>query len=286
MHLNLPFFDNFWHDALKNKKGNAMPKLACNEVEIYYEVEGQGPPLLMISGLTADLQFWDPIRPQLSEHYTLVLIDNRGVGQSAVPSTPYTIDNMAEDTICLLDHLSISKTHLIGHSMGGAIAQTIGFKYAPRIDKLIIAQSQSKLQPIAELGLQFILEMHAHHIGPFLLAQGIMPWLFSNNYLSIPLNISTFIENAVNNPHPQSYTGHLQQFNALKAFDSSSWLHLIPIPTLVIHGEEDLLCTQKEALNMIHSIPNSKLTTIPSTGHLAPFEQPQAFCQAIFDFLR
>ena len=97
-----------------------MPKFTCNEIEIYYEIHGEGYPLVLIAGLGCDMSIWDPILDLLKRHFKIIIFDNRGVGRSSSPSQPYTISDMALDTWNLIAKLELHKPHVLGHSMGGA----------------------------------------------------------------------------------------------------------------------------------------------------------------------
>ncbi|OJV09288.1 MAG: hypothetical protein BGO14_02855 [Chlamydiales bacterium 38-26] len=96
-----------------------MPKFTCNEIEIYYEIHGEGYPLVLIAGLGCDMSIWDPILDLLKRHFKIIIFDNRGVGRSSSPSQPYTISDMALDTWNLIAKLELHKPHVLGHSMGG-----------------------------------------------------------------------------------------------------------------------------------------------------------------------
>src|SRR4029434_8975986 len=99
-----------------------MPKVRANGIELFYEESGTGEPLLLIAGFACDHTNWRKLVPLLASSYRLITFDNRGVGQSTSPATPYTIDQMAEDTIGLLDAIELNSVHIAGHSMGGQIA--------------------------------------------------------------------------------------------------------------------------------------------------------------------
>lgn len=116
-----------------------MPIVAANGIKLNYKVEGQGYPLVMIMGLGANRSGWSPQISFFKKHYTVVTFDNRGVGKSDKPEGPYSIRMMADDTVKLMDHLEIKKTHIMGASMGGMIAQELAINYPERVSKLVLA---------------------------------------------------------------------------------------------------------------------------------------------------
>jgi pimeloyl-ACP methyl ester carboxylesterase len=115
-----------------------MPFCDDGERRIYYEVSGSGSPLLFISGLSGGSWSWYQQRPFFEAFYTVIVFDNRGAGKSWMPPGPYTMDQMAEDALALLDHLEINKTHVAGISMGGMIAQQLAATHPDRVSALVL----------------------------------------------------------------------------------------------------------------------------------------------------
>ncbi|HRO24857.1 MAG TPA: alpha/beta fold hydrolase, partial [Promineifilum sp.] len=99
-----------------------MPYAQTNNINLYYELHGRGEPLVLIPGLGYDGWMWHRMIPGLAEHYQVISIDNRGVGQSDKPPGPYTAQMLAADVVGLLDALGLPKAHVMGHSMGGFVA--------------------------------------------------------------------------------------------------------------------------------------------------------------------
>ena len=118
-----------------------MPIAKVNGININYMVAGQGEPLVMIAGFSADQSLWKSQLPAFKKQFQMVIFDNRGVGKSDKPQGPYSPKMMSEDTIKLMDYLNIKKAHILGHSMGGLIAQEIAINYPERVMKLILAST-------------------------------------------------------------------------------------------------------------------------------------------------
>src|SRR5437762_12906172 len=106
-----------------------MPHARINDIDLYYEIHGQGDWVLLIPGLGSDAATWQPLVSDLKTKYRFVLMENRGSGRSSKPEGPYTTSQMADEAAALMDHLSIERTHVIGKSMGGMIAQILGGRY-------------------------------------------------------------------------------------------------------------------------------------------------------------
>jgi pimeloyl-ACP methyl ester carboxylesterase len=119
--------------------------LKVNDVRLYHEVRGSGPPLVLITGLGASLWLWEEQLPALAEHFTTIAFDNRGVGRSEAPEGPYTIVQMADDVAGLLDALGIERAHVLGFSMGGFVAQEFALRHPHR---LVLAATGDLLVPV------------------------------------------------------------------------------------------------------------------------------------------
>jgi len=120
-----------------------MPRAKIGEIQINYEEYGEGHPLIMILGLGQDLTTWGLQIKELSNHFRLILFDNRDSGKSSRCSEAYTTETMAKDTLGLMDYLGIDKAHLLGTSMGGMIAQHVAMMAPERIGRLILASTTS-----------------------------------------------------------------------------------------------------------------------------------------------
>ncbi|MEM3703331.1 MAG: alpha/beta hydrolase, partial [Candidatus Bathyarchaeia archaeon] len=119
-----------------------MPKIKVNDVNLYYEIRGQGFPFVMITGLGGNIDYWDiRLLDELSKRFKLVLFDNRGSGRSDVSDRQYTIKLLAEDTVGLMNALGIPKAHIFGLSMGGMIAQELALNFPEKVEKLILCST-------------------------------------------------------------------------------------------------------------------------------------------------
>ncbi|MDD2866821.1 MAG: alpha/beta hydrolase, partial [Candidatus Omnitrophica bacterium] len=115
-----------------------MPSVKLDDIPLYYEVYGKGSPLLLIGGLGSDSASWLGVAKGFSPYFQAIVFDNRGSGRSGLGHQECTIGRMAQDAAGLLDLLKIERAHIIGHSMGGYMAQEIAINYPGRIDKLVL----------------------------------------------------------------------------------------------------------------------------------------------------
>ena len=108
-------------------------------VRIAYESLGEGPPLLLMQGIGYARWSWDPVVPALAERFRVLNFDNRGIGESDVPSPPYSARQLAEDGMAVLDDAGVERAHVVGASLGGMAAQELAAGFADRVDRLVLA---------------------------------------------------------------------------------------------------------------------------------------------------
>ena len=116
-----------------------MPRVLASDIEIHYEEYGAGEPLLLIAGLGANVCDWAPQIPTLTQHYRVIAFDNRGAGRSDKPDGTYTISQLASDTAGLMNALGIDSAHVLGHSMGGFVAQELALSHPQRLRSLVLS---------------------------------------------------------------------------------------------------------------------------------------------------
>src|SRR5262249_448781 len=127
------------------KEREVMPTLPSGD--IYFETHGAGTPVMLVPGLGRVGSYWNPNIPAFAQKYQVVLHDHRGTGQSSRSRIHYTVDQMTDDLMAVMNHLEIEKAHLVGHSTGGAIGQTLAAKHPERLISLVIYASWTKADP-------------------------------------------------------------------------------------------------------------------------------------------
>ncbi|HEV2685946.1 MAG TPA: alpha/beta fold hydrolase, partial [Actinomycetota bacterium] len=206
-----------------------MPSVDSGGAEIYYETAGEGDPLVMIMGLGADSRGWAMQTNVFAERYQLVLIDNRGVGKSSVPPGPYTIKQMAADTLAVMDDVGIERPHVLGVSLGGAIAQELALAAPERVRSLALGSTwagptdwRSRIRA-TQLGI-------LHSEGVEALVRFRMLFIFSPVLFQTAPALMTVIEKTM---AETALDGYLQQVDAAETHDARARLGEITAPTLV-----------------------------------------------------
>ncbi|MFA5146953.1 MAG: alpha/beta fold hydrolase [Candidatus Omnitrophota bacterium] len=263
-----------------------MPKTKIGGISLYYEVRGKGRPVLLIAGLGSDISSWAGVIDGLSAHFKVIAFDNRGTGRSEIPDRKYTVRRMADDAVRLLDHLKIKKTHIIGHSMGGYIAQELAICYPGRVDKLILESTSSVS---SKRNNALFLDFYKDLKGGKSLEAWIRRWarwLFSKRCLARKAFIKAFVKNGSNYPYPQQAKGFKGQIDAIASFDTRKRLCRIKAGTLIIEGEEDALILPREAEALAKNIPGSVFRSVKGAAHCIHIENPGLFVKAAMRFLQ
>ena len=267
-------------------------------VDLYYEEHGTGDPLLLIMGLAADSQAWMFQIPDFAKQYRVIAFDNRGVGRSSKPAGPYTIHEMADDTLGLLDALKIDKAHVVGVSMGGMIAQELVLRNPERVRALVLACTYPEPDADIERTRTFTVEQFGGSVdasggihvdlkalNPMMFLQQLLPNVFNQSFIEKELpKLMQIFSGALQ--YGFSMEAILGQVGAVMTHKATDRLHAIKSPTLVITGDADRLVPPASSDILAREIPNARLVKIPGGSHGFNFETPQLFNDAVLDFLK
>ncbi len=256
-------------------------------MRLYFEdTETDGSALVLIAGLATDALSWTFQVGPFSEAHRLITIDNRGVGRSPVPEGPYSIEEMAGDVLDLLDHLGLSRVSLLGHSMGGAIAQQIALQRPGLVDRLVLACTFSKAKGRTLPVLESWVDVLRLGGGPREIAHTILPWLYSKEFFSDPANFEAAATALEAHPYPLNPLGVAAQVEAIKNFDCSDLLSKLECETLILAAEQDLLIPPESTRYLASTIPKVSHKVLPGTGHACMLESPESFNTSVLEFLR
>jgi len=263
-----------------------MPKVKVNDIKIYYEVHGEGFPLVMIMGLSGNIDWWDPrLIQELSKKFKIVMFDNRGAGRTDVSDRKYSIKLFADDTTGLMDALGISRAHVFGVSMGGMIAQELVLNYPKKVEKLVLCSTNCG-DTKSVLASQEILEMlkaDKSTFSPEEIARATISLLFTEDFIKknpdlVELSIQQILRAPISN---EAFT---RQFNATMEFDTYERLSQIKVPTLVLHGKRDVLIPSENGSILAKAIPNAKLVYFEISAH-GLIEEMDKVISVVLDFL-
>lgn len=267
-----------------------MPKVKVGDINMYYEVHGNGEPLVMIPGMSASVEWFFWHIPIFSRDYRVVAFDPRGAGRSDAPNIPYTMEMMVDDLAGLLDTIGINSAHISGSSMGGCIAQQFALCYPERVTSLILACTgcggpHSVLSGDAEY-VSFATDVERQEkLTPEERYRELMPFVVSQEFIDKnPGLIQELIAKMIECPAPpQGLAGQIQ---AVMAHDTYERLPEIQAPTLVIHGDADRVVPVENARILASRIPNAELVILEKMGHLFSSEAFDESNRIMLDFLK
>ncbi len=265
-----------------------MPTAKVGDINMYYEIHGEGEPLVLIMGLGGDTTRWFRILPVLAKEYRVIAFDNRGAGRTDKPDITYTMEMMSDDIAGLLDVIGIDAAHTFGISLGGMIAQNYALRHPGRIISVILgctrcggphsisddSEASSALNP--ELIDLLSPEERARAMLPFLWSQEFI----DNNPELVEEQIAMSKENLID---PAGYTHQLEAANSHNTYDR---LPEIKPPTLVIAGDADRLIPVENSRIIASRIPGAELVILEKMGHGFYTEALDETSRIIMDFMK
>jgi pimeloyl-ACP methyl ester carboxylesterase len=255
-----------------------------SDVRCYYELVGQGDPLLLIPGLGGNCRVWDPVAPLLADDFTMILADNRGMGRSVPRRKARSLADYAADIAELFDRLQLNRAHVLGISLGGLIAQRFAIDHPSLVDKLVLVSCTDRFSPY----LKRIVSLLGHSLRRLSRSAFVQTMeLLGTAPLYLDANveeIDRLAQERVKAGVPARAMG--DQLRCLLRSEIPEEHYKIGAPTLVIAGEHDALIPNCYARQMAGKIPGSSFEIIPGAGHNPMAEVPQTVVPLITRFLR
>jgi 3-oxoadipate enol-lactonase len=270
-----------------------MPTTRSGDADIHYELHGDGPgqPALMLMGLGTDLDGWERVTPALGKRRRLLLLDNRGVGRSSKPRGPYTTALLADDAAAVMEAAGIGRAHVVGISLGGAIAQELALRHPERVRSLALlatfAGLDARMRATADEGTQKIAaragaaknmmaSMQAMAdanvpVDPKMIYQFLMPLVLSKEFMERErAELRAIFERSMS--RGISMHGFAAQLGAAWSHDTVARLGEIKVPTLVATGTADRLVPPTQSRVLHDKIPGARYAEIPGGVHGLPLE--------------
>ena len=251
-------------------------------VKIAWERRGEGFPLVLVHGLGYARWAWEPVADALAERYEIILLDNRGIGESDAPSGAYSASEMAGDVLGVLDDAGLDKAHIVATSLGGMVAQELALEAPERVEKLVLVCTTPGGRNAAPMpGTTVRLMARA----PTLAREVAMRKFVENALAPDPSNgiVERILAHRLETDQPLS--AWLSQAAAGMTFDAWDRIPSLKIPTLVVHGTADVVVDPRNAELLAARIPGAKLELFPGCGHLLFWEEPKRFVEVVEGFL-
>ncbi len=262
-----------------------LNKVKVGDIEIAYKMFGSGDPILLINGYASTLDSWEPSTlKRLASNYTVIVFDNRGIGNTTSGNVTPSVRQFAEDTSGLIKALKIERTNILGHSMGGFIAQELALNHPDQVLKVILYATACRLD-LSMSGDPEIMREISNQSGTASERIGrLVPYLFPEqwrehnpSYLQSISKSSEIISNETLNQHleaVQNWKGTCNQLGSITQ------------PTLVIGGTDDNFIHASNLLLLTKNIPGSWLAQFNSAGHGLMYQYPNSFSSVLLSFLQ
>ena len=261
-----------------------MPAVSIGDAELYYEDTGRGEPLLLVPGLSGLGSFWANQVADFSRDFRVVVHDHRGTGRSTHSRIHYSVEQMADDVLRLMDALGIDAAHLVGHSTGGAVGQVIALDHPGRLRSLVLSATWAGPDPY----FQRLFESRkgvllSQGIGAYLQASALFmsppAWISVNDALLTEQHRVALAEAA-----PVEVTA--SRIDAILRHDRRARLGEIRLPTLVVVAQDDVITPRLYSDEVASRVPGAKQLVLDTGGHAAPTICPGAYNAAVGSFLR
>jgi pimeloyl-ACP methyl ester carboxylesterase len=261
-----------------------MPRVRVGALDLAYETEGQGDPVLVLSGLGGEHHSWDFVRPELARRHRLVLLDNRDAGASDEASGAYGIADMAADALGVMDHLGIERFHLLGASMGGAVAQQVALQAPYRVGAMVLVGTWGRTDGFLRTILGGWRRLAAQ-VAPEELLAAMLPWAFTPRFFAAPpAELVAWQAAAQARGLLRSVAAFQRQVDACLAHDTLDLLPLLRTPTLVLVGEDDILTPPRYGRALAAALASAEVVLVPASGHACFLETPQAVAERALRF--
>ena len=267
-----------------------MPTVKVKDAEIYYEAYGQGKPFIFFSETACDGEIWKLFQvPEFAKDHTVIIHDYRGTGRSSKPSIDYTTRMFADDAIAVLDELKVKDAIVLGHSMGGRVAQMVALEYPERVKKLILASSGASFPGPAGLPLVMCKEMiewgYEKYIREHTIQVGFTPEFVKQQ----PRRLEEFFSARLADLCPVEF--YLRHVLARQSHDTSARLKDIKVPTLVMVGEREgdptvVMSHRMSSDILAKGIPRAKFALLANQKHNYFASAPEQAHREIREFLR
>ena len=241
--------------------------------------QGRGDPILWLQGLNAPAAAWAVQLAHFSQTFRNIAPDLRGIGQSDAPPGPYSARGLAQDGVAVLDAAGVDRAHVVGLSLGGAVAQELALAHPGRVRSLAILASFAAQPPRSRALLEAWRALYPVAIADLRLRKAwelqAYAWLFTDRFWRSEANVRAALRFAVAQP-PQPAQGFVGQVDAALSHDARERLAGVKAPTLVIHGALDQLSAKENGEELARLIPGAELLILPDVGHAVNLEGQRA----------
>ena len=264
-----------------------MPLTPANGIDIYYEVQGEGEPLVMIPYLAADQACYAFQVADYQKHFTCYTVDLRGAGQSSKPDGRYTTELLADDVAAFMPAAGLERAHIWGLSLGAATGMWLAAKHPDRVASLSLHSAWTATDPFLTAVVE-TWRIMAEALGSVtdMAIKGIFPWCFTPElYAERPEYIDSLAEFVRGRPMPP-VDAFLRQSQAVLTHDARDVLSSIQAPTQITFGRHDMVTSTRFARPLTDAIQRSEVAVFEDCAHAPIYQNVEEFNQRTLEFLR
>ena len=264
-----------------------MAYITTNGISVYYEVHGEGPPLLLIMGITAPGAVWEKHINYWKGFFKCIVVDNRGVGNSDKPPGPYSTEQMADDHNGLLEALQVSKVKVVGVSMGSTIAMQLCLRHPDKVSAMVLMCPWARCDRMAKSIFQHMIAIKST-LSSAEFVRYVQLLIFHKSSWDDPELYKEMIDGrraALEDENPQPFHALEAQAIACMDHDVLSQLPNIVQPCLIIGGKQDIFTPEWMAQEVAADIPESDLHLYDQSGHAFHWENLDDFNGRVKDWL-
>ena len=264
-----------------------MPVVQANGIDVNYEVQGEGEPMVLIPYLAADQACYAFQVAEYAKHFTCYSVDLRGAGLSGKPEGEYTTELLADDVAAFMRAVGVGRAHVFGLSLGASVGQWLAAKYPEQVKSLSLHSTWDKTDPFLQVVVELWREV-AQGLDSVtdMIIQAIFPWCFTPElYAARPEYIDALAEFVRGRPMPP-VDAFMRQSGAVLAHDATGILGSIQAPTLISYGRHDMVTSTRFAAPLTQGIADTELIVFDDCAHAAIYENVEGFNQQTLAFLQ
>jgi pimeloyl-ACP methyl ester carboxylesterase len=262
-----------------------MPVAQCGDVAVHYEESGAGVPIVWVPGTGLLGTTWRQQTAHFESRHRCITLDLRGSGQTVGGGASFTVAEMAEDVAGLLDVLGISSAHLVGLSLGSAVVQELALHRSDLVRSATLVGTWSSSAREHHIRRHFESRLYALERGPLEVFAQFAFWMSAHSIVDEEPELQRAVEESLAQDTSRVLEGTAGHFRADLGHETRDRLGGIGCPTLVLHGEEDLITLPRYNRTVVASVPGAVLRSIPRAGHLVWLERPDEVNAVIEEFL-
>ena len=266
----------------RHNAGGGLTTISVNGIELYYQESGAGYPLLLLHGLGSCGDDWWLQTPTFASQFRVMLPNMRGHILSTPLRAPTTIAALASDIAGLLEALNIPQAHVLGLSLGGAVAQMLAIDFPEKVKRLILVNTFAHLRPTS---LREVYILGRRVVAMRFLPPGITAQVVARDLFPKPEQAQWRAE-VLKRGSTNDVTSYRYLVDAIRRFDARRRLERIRAPTLVITGDRDAVVPRSCQQQLVRSIPQTQWRIVRDSGHATPIDQPEEFNRLVLGFLQ